>query len=66
MAFFSGILIGIIGATVIWYFVLRNNRKKLAEFIDVPEEMWDKVKEEIEEFPDEVKDKLSSLFNKKK
>jgi len=63
--FLFGLGAGIVAASVIWYFVLRNNRNKLAQFIDVPEAMWEKVKQEVDEFDDDVKDKLQNLFNKK-
>lgn len=65
MNFIFGFGSGVIVATIAWYFVLRHNRKKMAEFINVPQEMWDKVESEIDEFGDDVKEKLGKLFGKK-
>lgn len=73
MTFFGGIIVGVILATVIWYFVLRNNRKHIDEFLNAPEKLFDDVKDNIGELDDkakeelaELKEKLSNFINKHK
>jgi len=59
-------ILGAAAATIVWYFVLRNNRKKVNEWLDFPAETWDKIDAELDEFGDDVKDKVNEIFNRKK
>ena len=59
-------LAGVVVATIIWYFVLRNNRKNVNQWLDLPAETWDKIDAELDEFGDDVKDKVNQILNRKK
>jgi len=59
-------LAGVVVATIIWYFVLRNNRKNVNQWLDLPAETWDKIDTELDEFGDDVKDKVNQILNRKK
>jgi len=66
-------IVGMIVATVVWYFVLRNNRKHINEFLDAPEKLFDDIWDDIEDLDDkakeefdELKEKLSSFVKKHK
>jgi len=57
-------VVGMVVATIVWYFVLRNNRKHINEFLDAPEKLFDDIKDDIEELDDKAKEELEELRDK--
>ena len=45
MLFFIGLLVGIVSSSIVWYLVLRNNRKRVQNWLNLPEDIRDKAKE---------------------
>jgi hypothetical protein len=58
--------LGCVAATVIWYFVIRNNRQHLDSWMAYPEQTWNKIAPELEELSDDVKQKIEDIIKKGK
>ncbi len=61
LACFAG---GLVVATIVWYLVLRNNKKKFVEWMDGTEIFFMEALGKIEGISDEAAAKIDALFAK--
>jgi len=61
MLYVLAFLCGILAATVIWYFILRNNRAHIDEFLNAPEKLFDDIWHDIEDLDDKAKEEFDEL-----
>ena len=57
MGFFSGLILGAVGASIAWFFIARNNRNYVKHFLDLDFNM-DGQPDEVIMFLKRVKDKF--------
>ena len=57
-----GFLIGLIVATIVWFFVLKNNRKKIQSWLDAPEIFFDNLQEDVGQLSAEAQQKLNDVI----
>ena len=53
---------GIVTATIIWYFVLKNNRKHFNEWIDGTEQYFMEALSKIDGISEEASAKIDAIF----
>lgn len=58
-AYFAG---GLVAATVVWYFVLRNNKKNFSVWMDGTEQYFMDALGKIDGISDEASAKIDELF----
>ena len=55
-------LAGIIVATIVWYFVLRNNKKQIQLWIETPEQYFNQIQTQIGDLSDDAKNKIEDII----
>lgn len=58
----GGFIAGVISATIACYFVIRNNRKRVDEFIDKPELLFNQVEEKFGKLSADAKAKWEEVL----
>ena len=53
---------GLVVATVVWYFVLRNNKKLVKLYLDNPDLLLEKIKNEVGDFSADVQEKIQDII----
>ena len=61
MEIIGAFLAGLIVATIIWYFVLRNNKGKIQLWLDKPEAYFYNVQQEVGDLGDDLKAKIDEI-----
>lgn len=59
LLYFGG---GVVAATIVWYFVLRNNKKRFAEWMDASEIYFTMALGKIDGLSDEAKAKIEEII----
>jgi len=57
IAFVAGLLV----ATIIWYFVLRNNRNKIQLWLDTPEAYFTNIQNEVGDLGQDLQTKINEI-----
>ena len=58
------IVFGAVSASVAWWLVLNNTKKKLADFLQAPTKFFDGVMDELGHMEDDVRAKVLAVLNK--
>jgi len=54
-------LAGIVVATIVWYFVLRNNKNKIQLWLSTPEAYFQQVQSEVGTFSADMRKKVEDI-----
>jgi hypothetical protein len=54
--------VGVVVSTIVWYFVLRNNKKKIQLWLETPEQYFNQIQSQIGDLSDEAKGKMEDII----
>lgn len=57
------LILGAVIASVVWWFILTNNKKRFGDFLQDPTKFFDGVKQELAHMEDDVREKVLKVLD---